>query len=159
VAHRFGQTRIDFHFHVEMGVDVEQAGHQPLAGAVDHRARPGRIEIETLGGDAALMDGEVVCLGHLPAAVENQGIFDQQIPCGLASHMHPPPRYRIPRLCHASGSSAGSSAQFPASSNHKPSRRKKKKASVAGLAITFGRTDLRFGPWAHPGLAGKKQGS
>jgi hypothetical protein len=63
VPHRLGQPGREFEIEIEVSVDVEQARHQPLAAAVDHRAGPGRIEIDALGGDAALMDGQVICLG------------------------------------------------------------------------------------------------
>ena len=59
VAYHFSQARRDLDFEIEVRVDVDQAGHQPLPAALAHLARLFPREVPAAGGDTAARDGNV----------------------------------------------------------------------------------------------------
>ena len=80
MANRFRQAGVQVYFQIEVGVDIQQARHQPLATAVDHLAGQLRREHRTLGDDFTTLDRDIHVLGRQPAPVKHQRSLDQGVP-------------------------------------------------------------------------------
>jgi len=73
-------ARGELDLEVEMGVDVEQAGHQPATGGVDGALGVGWVEGRAARGDAAVSHGHVFLARRRAGAVEDQGVAEKGLP-------------------------------------------------------------------------------
>lgn len=64
MAYCFVQSRIDLGFEIQMGVDVQQPRHQPLAGGIDDFGGCLDLQVGATGQDLAVADGQVLDLGQ-----------------------------------------------------------------------------------------------
>jgi hypothetical protein len=89
VAHHLGQARVEVDLEVEMRVDVQQSGHQPVAVDVDDPRGGLRRQVDAARGDTPVADRDVEGLRRPAAAIEHPGAAQQYIPGGVW--------HRIPR--------------------------------------------------------------
>ena len=80
VPDHLGQAGLQVDFEIEVGVDIEQAGHQPLAFGFDDVRRFMRRQCAAAGGDAPGAKGDIFLPGRCAGAVEDQRVADQRVP-------------------------------------------------------------------------------
>ena len=91
VAGGLGQMRRELQFQIVMGMDVEQARHQPLAAGVDLACAADLFERRGAPDDLAIGDRHILAQ-RLRAAVENLGVANDHV-IGLV-HLQSPWRSR-----------------------------------------------------------------
>ena len=92
VADDFRQARLQVHFQVQVGVDIQQPRHQPLALGLDDAHGLGRRQCLPASGHPALPERDILLAGRPAATVENQCVANQGIPGG-GCHWCNPLRY------------------------------------------------------------------
>src|SRR5262249_27358300 len=80
VANRFAQPRIEQHLGIVVRVDVEKAGHEPLARPVDHVTASPLVERSDRDHrDGAVADADVANLRRATGPVEPPSIADDDV--------------------------------------------------------------------------------
>ena len=89
VAHHFGQPWLKVNLKVQMSVDIQQAGHKPLALPLYHPAGLRLWQRVASGSYPAIFERNVFLPRRLAAAIENQSVSNQCIP-GQVGHNKSP---------------------------------------------------------------------
>ena len=89
VAHGFAQAGVQIHFQIQVGVDIQHPGQQPLARARHQPPRPPRLQFQPLGDHPPALQGDIDSLRLPPAAVKHQRPLNQAIP-NCFGHFTPP---------------------------------------------------------------------
>ena len=80
VADDLGQCGLHVDLEIEMRVDVEHAGHQPLVRAIYNLCGGVGGQAIAASGDLAVAHGHVLNAGQRATAIKNLGALNQQIP-------------------------------------------------------------------------------